>query len=118
MSSGTSFAFDPLPATQSASGPPLSPQLSRWIMGNCNAYVLKKKKNRLTASHSRSNHTMVRAGEQKYKKRKDGGGKKKKVEQVFDVRLDIERGAGTHGCLGIGKQRGKCQRALWICLRV
>lgn len=42
MSSGTSFAFDPLPATQSASGPPLSPQRSQWIMGKLQRLCSKK----------------------------------------------------------------------------
>lgn len=42
MSSGTSFAFDPLPATQSASGPPLSPQHSQWIMGKLQRLCSKK----------------------------------------------------------------------------
>lgn len=67
MSSGTSFAFDPLPATQSATGPQLSPQRSQWIMGNCNAYVLKKHPDSVSLKVERYN------GESR------GGNKKKKT---------------------------------------
>lgn len=83
MSSGTSFAFDPLPATQSATGPQLSPQHSQWIMGNCNAYVLKSAWQHLT--QGRTIQWWVRGVEQK----KMWGGK---VEQIFDLRLGIESG--------------------------
>lgn len=66
MSSGTSFAFDLLPATWRATGPQLSPQHSHRIMGNGSAYVLKSC---LTASHSRSNNTMVSVGNDRPKKK-------------------------------------------------
>lgn len=45
-------------------------------------------KKRLTASHSRSNNTMVGVGSRT--KKKDGG----KVEEIFDVALGIESGTG------------------------
>lgn len=81
MSSGTSFAFDPLPATQSATGPQLSPQRSQWIMGNCNAYVLKK--------HPDSASLKV----ERYNGESGGGNKKtgrKKVNATLGIKLRTE----------------------------
>lgn len=45
-------------------------------------------KKRLTASHSRSNNTMVSVGSRTKKKMEE------KVEQIFDATLGIESGTG------------------------
>lgn len=81
MSSGTSFAFDPLPATQSATGPQLSPQRSQWIMGNCNAYVLKKHPDSVSLKVEPYNGESRRGNKKKKKNREE------KVNATLGIKL-------------------------------
>lgn len=87
MSLGTSFAFDPLPATRSATGPQPSP-----VPEDHGKPLRLCSKKCLTASHSRSNDTMVELGEGRPKKMQS------KVELLFFF-FFFETPSGTEGVI-------------------